>query len=244
MRRILLTIEYDGSEYFGFQLQNDKNTIQSEIEKALFLLCGNEIRITGGSRTDRGVHAYGQTAHFDTDFNIKPAKFREALNRFLPSDIRIIESREVDAGFHSRFDARRKTYRYQMYIADVNRPLDDKYRLRLPHNINVEAMIAACNDFTGTHDFKAFSNTNDWAKTTVRTIHNAKLITDGRLLTFEVCGNAFLYNMVRIMCGTLVYIGRGTLPPDTVKTALETKDRKKAGKTLDAKALFLVNIEY
>lgn len=244
MRRIFLEIAYDGTNYSGWQVQNNAVSIQETIDKALSEWLGEEIHTIGASRTDAGVHARGNVAVFDTESLIPADKFAFGLNARLPEDISIQESFEVPAEFHPRFTETIKTYEYKI----LNRKFPDPTRrndsLFYYGKLNVDAMNEAASYLVGPHDFKSFCAVNHDAKTTVRTIYSAMVDKDGDLITFEITGNGFLYNMVRIIAGTLIEIGKGKLKPEDIKMIMEARDRQKAGPTAPAHGLTLVEIEY
>lgn len=244
MRRIFLEIAYDGTNYSGWQVQNNAVSIQETIDKALSEWLGEEIHTIGASRTDAGVHARGNVAVFDTESLIPADKFAFGLNARLPEDISIQESFEVPAEFHPRFTETIKTYEYKI----LNRKFPDPTRrndsLFYYGKLNVDAMNEAASYLVGPHDFKSFCAVNHDAKTTVRTIYSAMVDKDGDLITFEITGNGFLYNMVRIIAGTLIEVGKGKLKPEDIKMIMESRDRQKAGPTAPAHGLTLVEIEY
>ncbi len=244
MRRIFLEIAYDGTNYSGWQVQNNAVSIQETIDKALSEWLGEEIHTIGASRTDAGVHARGNVAVFDTESLIPADKFAFGLNARLPEDISIQESFEVPAEFHPRFTETIKTYEYKI----LNRKFPDPTRrndsLFYYGKLNVDAMNEAASYLVGPHDFKSFCAVNHDAKTTVRTIYSAMVDKDGDLITFEITGNGFLYNMVRIIAGTLIEVGKGKLKPEDIKMIMEARDRQKAGPTAPAHGLTLVEIEY
>ncbi|MDD3212557.1 MAG: tRNA pseudouridine(38-40) synthase TruA, partial [Eubacteriales bacterium] len=204
MRRILLTISYDGTAYAGWQRQLNAVAVQQRVEEALFRLTGEHIGVTGASRTDAGVHALGQRAHFDTGGSIPADRFPYALNTCLPPDIRVLAGREVNGCFHARFDAKGKQYTYRIHNAPHASALYRNLTAHVPVPLNVEAMRAALPQLLGTHDFAAFQASGGTAKTTVRTLLSISLTQNGDDLTLLVRGNAFLYNMVRIIAGTLI----------------------------------------
>ena len=243
-KRIKLVIEYDGTQYAGWQVQPNAATVQEAIEVALKQLTGINIRIHGAGRTDAGVHALGQTAHFDTEATIPPENFFAALNTHLPPDIRILSSEEVFNTFHARFSAIGKTYRYTIYnrkTASAVRRLNT-YHVREPLDVKRMQMTADC--FMGTHDFSAFCASNTDVEDKVRTVTKAEISTNLPEIDFTVSGNGFLYNMVRIMAGTLIEAGRHKLSPGRVKDILAEKDRTKAPYTVPAHGLTLVSVLY
>jgi len=242
--RILLTIEYDGTDYCGWQIQPNGKTVEEEIETALFRLTGEKISVTGSGRTDSGVHAAGQTAHFDTQSKIPSERFSYALNSLLPKDIRIVSSVEVPQTFHARFSAKKKTYRYSMYVSNTEKPLKERYAAEIYPLPDIEKMKKICGLLIGEHDFKCFSSSGSEVKSTIRTVYSAEITSNGEDIAFIVSGNGFLYNMVRIMAGTLLSAGYGKLSEADILTALTSGDRTKAGKTMEAKGLCLMKVEY
>ncbi|MBE5741696.1 MAG: tRNA pseudouridine(38-40) synthase TruA [Clostridiales bacterium] len=242
--RVFLKIEYDGTNYCGWQIQPNGVTVQEEIEKAILTLTGEKVNLVGSGRTDSGVHAEGQVAHFDTDSSIPAEKFAPALNGLLPDDIKIILSKRADDGFHARFSAKRKTYRYLAYESEQPRPLYDRYMTKLAFKVDDKKMDEACKKFIGTHDFKCFLASGSQVKDTVREIYSAKVERDGDKICFTVCGNGFLYNMVRIMMGTLIKVGEGKLSASEVESVLEKGERINAGATMPPRGLTLLSVEY
>lgn len=244
MRRIFLEIAYDGSNYSGWQLQNNALSIQEVIDKALSEWLGEEIHTIGASRTDAGVHALGNVAVFDTESKIPGEKFSFGLNSRLPDDICIQQSYEVPMDFHPRFTQTVKTYEYKI----LNRKFPDPTRrtdsLFYHGRLDEEAMNAAAACLVGPHDFKSFCAVNHDAKTTVRTIYAVSVWREDDMIYFQITGNGFLYNMVRIIAGTLIEVGKGNLKPSDMKKILEAKDRAAAGPTAPAHGLTLMEIEY
>ena len=232
LRRVMLTVSYDGTGYSGWQRQENAISIQQRLEEALLKALHVKTAVTGASRTDAGVHALCQAAHFDTNSSIPDEKFPFVLNNLLPYDIRVTGARPVPQDFHARFSCRGKTYTYRIHNAHV------------PVHLDEPAMDGAVKQVVGTHDFKAFAASGGSAKTTVRTITDAKVIRQGDMVTLTVSGNAFLYNMVRILTGTLIEIGQGSLPPNVLSQALETGNRLLLGPTAPPQGLELTNVEY
>ncbi|PWM73128.1 MAG: tRNA pseudouridine(38-40) synthase TruA [Bacillota bacterium] len=240
---VKLLVEYDGTGYCGWQVQPNGDTVQAEIEGALLALTGEKISLTGSGRTDSGVHAKGQVASFSVSAeNIPPEKYAPALNALLPPDIRILKSERAAEDFNARFSAKRKTYRYTFYVSDVVRPLYERYAAR-SGPLDVARMRAAAGLFAGERDFKSFCAANSSVKDTVRTIYRCEVEQEGDFVTLTVCGNGFLYNMVRIMAGTLAEVGEGRLSEEDVEKILAGKKRGK-GRTAPAKGLCLMSVEY
>lgn len=242
--RVLLTVSYDGTNYAGWQLQENAVAVQQRLEEALEKLIRSPIRVTGASRTDAGVHALGQRVHFDTLSRIPADKYPFALNTCLPPDIRVVEGKEVPGDFHARFDAKGKRYTYRIHNAPHASALYRNTTAHVPYKLDVPLMQKCLPDLLGTHDFAAFQASGGTAKTTVRTISDIRLVQDGERLTLTVFGNAFLYNMVRIIAGTMLDIGMGRAPADAFRTALETGDRLALGITAPACGLELTRVYY
>ena len=242
--RVLLTVSYDGTAYAGWQWQDNALSVQQVLEEALTRLTGEKTRVTGASRTDAGVHALGQRAHFDTLSRIPPDKYPFALNTLLPPDIRVLEGYAVPSDFHARFDARGKRYTYRIHNAPHASALMRSLTAHVPRPLDLDRMRKSLPALLGTHDFAAFQASGGTAKTTVRTLTEAALRQDGPLITLTVRGNAFLYNMVRIIAGTLVDIGTGRLAPDAFARALDRGDRLDLGTTAPACGLELTRVEY
>ena len=244
MKRVFLKIAYDGTNYCGWQIQDNGITIEEVINEKLSELLGEDITVIGASRTDSGVHALGNVAVFDTDTRIPAEKISFALNQRLPEDIRIQESKEVAADFHPRYCDTRKTYEYRI----LNRTFDDPTTRLYTHfcyfKLDVEKMKQAASYLVGEHDFKSFSSARGQAKTTVRTIYYLNIEKNSDIITIQINGNGFLYNMVRIIVGTLLKVGMGIYPPEHVKEILDAKDRSMSGPKAPAKGLTLVEIEY
>ena len=243
-RRVLLTLSYEGTAYAGWQRQQNAVAVQQRLEEALERLTGTFTAVTGASRTDAGVHALGQRAHFDTQSRIPAQRFPYALNTCLPPDIRVLAGAQVPPTFHARFDAIGKQYEYHIHNAPHASALQRNFTTHVPVPLDDAAMRAALEALPGTHDFAAFQASGGTAKTTVRTLHAATLTRQGEALTLTVQGNAFLYNMVRIIAGTLVEVGKGKLPVDCFRRALETGDRLALGMTAPAGGLVLTQVFY
>ena len=244
LRRVLLTVSYDGTGYSGWQRQENAMSVQQRLEEALVKALKVKTAVAGASRTDAGVHALSQAAHFDTNSTIPDEKFPFVLNNLLPYDIRVTGARPVPLDFHARFSCRGKTYTYRMYNAPHASALYRNLTAHVPVHLNEQVMDAAVKQVIGTHDFKAFAATGGSAKTTVRTITGAAVSRVGELVTLTVSGNAFLYNMVRILAGTLIEIGQGSLDPQVLTEALETGNRLLLGPTAPPQGLELTRVEY
>lgn len=243
-RRVLLTVEYDGTAYSGWQRQLNGLAVQQVLEEALTDACGETIRVTGASRTDAGVHALGQRAHFDTASAIPPEKYPFVLNTRLPADVRVHAGREVPQGFHARFLSCGKMYTYRILNNRHGSALMRNRCVHVPVPLDDGPMRRALDTLLGTHDFAAFQAAGGTAKTTVREIRAAHLEREGELLTLTVEGNAFLYNMVRIIAGTLIEIGHHKRGEDAFLRALDTKDRLALGVTAPPHGLELTRVDY
>lgn len=257
MKRVMLTVAYDGTGYHGWQLQPGEETIESVLNRCISELTGETIEVVGASRTDSGVHALGNIAVFDTASPIPADRFSYALNRRLPEDIRIQGAKEVASDFHPRRCESRKTYEYRIYSAAFPLPTVRLYAhfTYVPLDVDLMGQAAAC--LVGEHDFKSFCSADTQAQTTVRQVDSVEVreLTDGwdgrgrqpgpgREIVIRVTGRGFLYNMVRIIAGTLIEVGRGHIPPQRVKEILEARDRQQAGPTAPACGLTLVKYEF
>ena len=244
MKRIKLTIAYDGTNYCGWQIQPNGITIEEVINKTLQKLTGEPILVIGASRTDSGVHAMGNVAVFDTETSIPPERIAMALNQRLPEDIVIVKSEEVPLDFHPRYCDCSKTYEYHIINTRIPVPTKRLTNYFVSYNLNLDHMREAASYLVGEHDFVSFCNVRTDVENTVRTITALDVIENGNEITIRITGNGFLYNMVRIIVGTLIRVGRGFYTPEKVKEILEAKDRKAAGVTAPAHGLMLMNIEY
>lgn len=243
-RRILLTLSYDGTEYAGWQYQENALSVQEKVEEILSAIEKTPMRIVGASRTDAGVHAQGQRAHFDTFSRIPTDKYPFALNALLPSDIRVNKAAQVADTLHARFSARRKEYRYLIDNRRHANALTQRFAAHVPLHLDAEKMHQSAQTLVGVHDFAAFEASGGTAKTTVRTIESVSVKRENNLVELRITGNAFLYNMVRIIAGTLIQIGQEKLPPDAFSQAIAHKDRLLLGPTAPAKGLTLYSIDY
>ena len=244
MRRIHLIVEYDGTDYAGWQRQSNAMTVQEWLERAVKKLTGETVCVHGASRTDAGVHALGQSAHFDTESRIPEDKFAFALNTILPPDIRVSRSEEVDGEFHSRFSGKGKRYRYLIYAAPHAGALNRRTHAHVIYPLDVEKMRAEAASLVGTHDFGAFAASGSVVKDTVRTIYRADVLQNGPEITLIVEGNGFLYNMVRIIAGTLIGVGSGKIEPGAFRRAIESGSRLDLGITAPAHGLTLMEVFY
>ena len=242
--RVLLRVAYDGTGYSGWQIQPNAVTVEKVLIEALEALFGKKVEIIGASRTDAGVHAYGNVAVFDTDTKMPAEKISYALNQRLPEDVRVQESVEVEADFHPRHRDCVKTYEYRIWNDRFESPLNRLYSHFYYGKLDVDAMKEACGHFVGEHDFTSFCSAGSRVVDKVRTIYSLDVTCEGRLITIRVTGNGFLYNMVRIIAGTLLRVGEGKIKPSEIPTIIEGKDRNLAGPTAPAKGLALVEIKY
>ena len=245
MRRIRMTVAYDGTNYCGWQIQPNGVTIEEVLNEKLGKLTGEEIHIIGASRTDSGVHALGNVAVFDTDSPIPPERMAYALNQKLPEDIVIVRSDEVPGDWHPRYqDHVRKTYEYHIYNASVPNPLKRRYNTFVSFPMDVEKMRQGAAYLTGEHDFASFCNIKTNAASTVRRVDELTVRQSGRDITIRITGGGILYNMVRIIAGTLIRVGRGFYTPEKVKEILEARERTEAGVTAPPEGLVLAEIVY
>ena len=242
--RVELIVAYDGTAYHGWQLQKNGNTIEAELNKHLSALLQEEIQVIGASRTDSGVHALCNVAVFDTQTRMPAEKISYALNQRLPEDIRIQKSRQVADDFHPRKCKSTKTYEYKIWHREFPMPTPRLYAHFMYVPLDVEQMRLAAAYLVGEHDFKSFCSIDTQAESTVRTIYTIEIKEEGNLLTIRISGNGSLYNMVRIIAGTLVECGRGKYSPAHVKEILAGCDRQLAGPTMPAKGLTLVQYDF
>lgn len=243
-KRVKLTVAYDGTNYCGWQIQPNGITIEEVLNESLSKLLREEITVIGASRTDAGVHAYGNVAVFDTESNIPVEKICYAVNQKLPEDIKIMKSEEVEEEFHPRYCDSRKTYEYKILNERFCIPTMRNYVALYTYPLNEKKMQEMANYFIGTHDFKSFCAAKSQVSTTVRTITDFRVSKDGNLITLTVTGTGFLYNMVRILAGTLMRAGSGYFKPEDAKRILEARDRQAAGPTAPARGLYLKEIQY
>lgn len=247
MRNIKLTVRYDGTRYSGWQKQgNTDNTIQGKLEKVISQITGETVEIHGSGRTDAGVHALAQVTNVKLNGEIEPEALRIQMNRLLPEDIAVLEASLAPERFHSRLSAVRKTYQYRLYTGNA-KPIFDRRQVTVLDDLptlNIEAMRQAADDLLGVHDFLSFCGNPSFKKSAVRRIESLEMIEREDELVIRITGDGFLQNMVRIITGTLVEVGKGKIRPEAVKEILAAKDRKKAGPTAPAKGLTLVGVEY
>ena len=242
--RVLLRVQYKGTDYCGWQRQKNGFSVQEVLANAVRETTGEGAVMHGSGRTDAGVHAIAQAVHFDTHTKIPMQKLPIAINAHLPSSVRVLSAQEVDAGFNARFDAVSKTYLYKMYVSSVSSPLRDGLCAFVHRAPDLDRMRRAAGYLLGEHDFKVFQAAGGHVKSTVRTISALSISEQDGEISFEVTGNGFLYNMVRIIVGTLVDLGRGKLTLDDVKNMLKTGKREYGGKTVQPNGLYLYDVEY
>ena len=244
MKRVKLIIAYDGTNYCGWQIQINGITVEEVLNKAISELTGVETAVIGASRTDSGVHAMGNVAVFDTESKIPGEKFSFALNQRLPNDIRIQKSEEVPLEWHPRFCNSTKTYEYKILNRKFDMPTQRLYTHFVYMPLNVEKMKEAAKYIVGEHDFASFCSSGSQVESTVRTVYRLEVDKNDDVISIIISGNGFLYNMVRIIVGTLIKVGLGVYPPEYVKEIIEAKDRNAAGPKVPACGLMLVKIDY
>lgn len=244
MKNIMLTLEYDGTNYSGWQIQDNANSIQAEVEKAIYKLTKKEVTLIGAGRTDAKVHALGQVANFFIDTTIPGRTFKYALNEYLPEDIKAVYSNEVPEDFHARFSAIKKRYRYKIYLSDVERPLLRNYAYQIDRNLNINNMKEASKYLIGTHNFTSFEGRRSFTKSKIRTIRSIDIKKRDEFIDIVVEGDSFLRNMVRIITGTLVEIGIGKRKPEEIKLILQAEDRRLSGHTAPPQGLYLEKVFY
>ena len=263
MRNIKLVIEYDGTNYCGWQIQPGLETIQGVIQSKLSMITKADTKLAGAGRTDSGVHALGQAANFRTNSRMTPQEFKAALNSVLPKDIVVAHVEEVESDFHARFSARKRTYRYTILNDTTSSAFLRNYTYLVPQDIDTDGMADACKWLLGTHDFSSFASTGDPVRSFVRTVSDARILyadecsplhpsqqVEGRfgvrhcLIHFQIEANAFLRGMVRAIAGTLLEMGKGKISPEEMRGIIEAKDREAAGPSLPARGLCLMRVDY
>lgn len=244
MKRYRLKVAYDGTNYCGWQVQPNEVTIEGVLNQTLSELLDEEIEVVGASRTDSGVHADGNYCIFDTETNIPAEKIAYALNQHLPEDISIVKSDEVDGDWHPRFQDSVKTYEYRIVNREMPDPVRRLYTMFTYSKLDVDKMKEAAEFLVGEHDFAAFCSAGAQVESTIREIYSLDVTQNGDEIAITVTGGGFLYNMVRIIAGTLLEVGEGKISPSDMPKIIESKDRGLAGKTAVAKGLKLVEIKY
>jgi len=253
MRNIKLILAYDGTDFRGWQAQPDQPTVQGTLAEVLSRITRETVAVHGAGRTDAGVHALGQAAHFHTNATLAPAEFQRALNALLPATIRVNAAEEVALDFHARHSAAGKAYRYCIYRGQILPPFRARYALHYPGTLDEEAMRAAAAQFIGEHDFTTFSANPDAGETPdgeakavspIRTIWDSQVVREGEELIYRVRGRSFLRYMVRKITGTLLEIGRSRLQPADIPALFAARDRCKSGPTVAPRGLFLESVEY
>lgn len=244
MRNIKLTIAYDGTCYNGWQRQDKVKTIQGEIENAMMKVFEKKHNLHGAGRTDAGVHARAQVANFKTSSTIPIDKIVKAINSLIPTDIAILKAEEKDSSFHSQYNAKQKFYRYQIFNSQNRDPFKESNFWRVGYNLNLTLMRKEIKCLIGQHDFKSFKASEKIEKRTVRVVNFLEINKKKNDILIDIKGEGFLYNMVRNIVGTLVDIGRGYLPEESMNNILSKKDRTQAGQTAPSKGLFLMDVSY
>ena len=243
MKTLKLTISYNGARFFGWQKQNGQRTVQGELENALQLLTGQEVAVEGSGRTDKGVHAIGQVASVCFDCNIPTKNFKRAINNLLPEDIFVKKVEDASQAFHARFSAKRKTYRYVVQVGGERPVILHDLRAFYAYKVDLSKMIECAQMLVGKHNFKGFCSSGTQVQNFEREIYDISIKKKGRIFTFEVTGSGFLYNMVRIIVGTLLEVGREKLSFEDIEKALQGQ-RECAGMVMPACGLYLKNVEY
>lgn len=241
---IKITVSYDGTDFCGWQTQPSGRSVQQVLEEAVLKVTGEKVKIVGSGRTDSGVHAEGQTANFHMEKDFPAEKMYLALNTFLPPDVKVTESKKVSDGFNACRSAKKKTYIYRFYKSKAELPLLERYAYRINPDVNVEKMREVAEVYKGEHDFRCFKASGSGALTSVRTIYDISIAENGIETTLSVTGNGFLYNMVRILAGTLLKAAEGKFDVEDALRSLSLKKRELCGTTLPAKGLCLYSVEY
>lgn len=244
MRNVKLVIEYDGNKFGGWQKQPTKLNIQGEIEQAIKEITGEEVTLNASGRTDRGVHSLGQVANFKTNSKIETEKIAIAINSKLKKSIVVKSAEEVPEDFHARYSCKGKKYRYIINNSYQGTAIYRDLECHIPQKLDIESMQKAAKYFEGEHDFKGFRASGTSSKNSIRTIYKAEVQQKGERVIIELTGNGFMYNMVRIIAGTLVDVGLGKTTPEQIPGIIDSKDRNQAGKTLPAHGLYLVEVYY
>ena len=244
MRNLMLTIEYKGTDFCGWQKQSGKKTVQGELEEALFNLTGEKVSVEGSGRTDKGVHAIAQVATVKLENKMPLKNMKYAINNLLPDSIFVKKVAEVAEDFHARFSTKKKTYKYVALVGGERSALENDTCGFYAYDVDFEKVKNAANLLIGRHNFKGFCSANTQVTNFEREIYDIHISKNGRKIIFEICGNGFLYNMVRIVVGTLLDVGSGRLDENNISRALETGNRQLTGKTMPASGLYLKKVEY
>lgn len=245
MKRIALSLAYDGTHFYGYQIQPEKRTVQGVVEEALMKLHkGNRIRVYSSGRTDTGVHARSQIIHFDTPLNLQERQWEKALNSLLPDDVIVMDVAYAPQQFHARFQCKEREYRYRLLRSKKQDVFRRNITYHYPYPLSLEAMREAAHYIIGTHDFSAFCSSGSSVENKVRTIYDIEISEEGDELIFKLRGNGFLHNMVRIIVGTLLEVGAGKREPSEMELLLAKKDRTLAGKTVPGHGLILWDVKY
>ncbi len=248
MMRYALLLAYDGTDFCGWQIQNNGRTVQEELEKAVYVAFGIRVSVTASGRTDSGVHAAGQVCHFDAQLSVPPERMADALNARLPSDVCVLASCAAPETFDSNRSAKKKTYCYRFYFGERRNPLRDRYALFVRGEADLSKLNEAAALFVGEHDFKAYCASRSQVKTTVRTVYSAEFSAErglfGGYVSFRVCGGGFLYNMVRTMAGSALFFMQGRMDLATLLRGISLGDRNCVGRTLPPQGLTLESVSY
>ncbi|MBD8070919.1 tRNA pseudouridine(38-40) synthase TruA [Bacillus sp. PS06] len=244
MKRLKCTIAYDGTSFFGYQIQPNKRSVQETVESILSKMHKCPIHIVGSGRTDAKVHAVGQVIHFDTPLDIAVNRWKKALNSLLPEDIVVHNVEEVSTDFHARFNVVKKEYRYKLSHTPTRDVFNRHYAYHYPYQLDLESIKEAMRYLIGTHDFTSFCSAKTEVKDKVRTLYQVELLEERDEYIFRFVGNGFLYNMVRILVGTLLEVGQGKIKPQDIQGMLLQQDRSLAGKTAPGHGLYLWKVTY
>ncbi|MFA6860501.1 MAG: tRNA pseudouridine(38-40) synthase TruA [Clostridia bacterium] len=244
MNNLKLIVEYDGTDFFGWQTQEGKRTVEEIVEKTLSDVLKEHIKLEASGRTDKGVHAKAQVCSFTCERNFDFERLPYATNYLLPSDISLISCAQMPDDFHARFSSKRKTYEYTFFCGQIRSPLKERYALRVPFEVDENLMKKASKLFEGTHDFSSFVVSKSKKENCERTIYSCNLTKENDLYKLNICGNGFLHNMVRIIAGTILDVGVGKIKPEQILEILESKNRSYAGKTLPPNGLCLLSVDY
>ena len=243
-KNIKCEIAYDGTLFHGYQIQPSMRTVQGELQKALYKVTKKNIQVIASGRTDAGVHARKQVCNFNNESDLTDNKWAIALNSILPEDIRVLNSIEVEENFHARYDVRKKVYRYYIYTGKIKDVFRRNYTWHYPYPLDLEQMVKASSYFLGEHDFTSFSSVKTDIEDKIRTIYESTISIESNEIIFQVAGNGFLYNMVRILMGTLIDVGKGKIKAEDIENIIKDKDRGLAGNTAPANGLILWDVFY